>query len=172
MTSIPTAATPGEAAELQRLARGGVVLEVGSLLGFSTVTLAAVARRVHSVDPHEGYPAHDPRPTLEPFLANLREHGVRDRVVVHVGTDAEVLPALAPAQFTLAFLDLTGMYQDTLDAMERTRRVLRHRAVLCIHDCGHPDWPGALAAVDDFATHSGTTYRLVDRMAIFEQTWH
>jgi predicted O-methyltransferase YrrM len=172
VTTIPTAVTPCEAAELQRLARGGDVLEVGSLLGFSTVTLARVARHVHSVDPHAGYPAHDPRPTLEPFLRNLREHGVRDKVTVHVGTDGEVLPALAPAQFDMAFLDMTGLYNDTYYGIERAARVLRHQAVLCVHDCGHPDWPGALAAVEDYATHHGTEFRLVDRMAIFEQTWH
>lgn len=169
--SIPTAVTPREASELQRLARGKTALEVGALLGFSTVKLAQVAEHVHSVDPHYGYPAHDPRPTLDIFLRNLRVFGVRDKVTVHVGTDVEVLPVLAPAQFDIAFLDLTGLYQDTLDCILRCERVLRHYAVLCVHDCGHPDWPGALKAVEDYATLRRSTFRLVDRMAIFEQTW-
>jgi protein-L-isoaspartate O-methyltransferase len=62
--NIPTAVTPREAAVMVTHASGRLVLEVGALLGYSTVTLATTALHVVSVDPHDGYPAHDPRPTL------------------------------------------------------------------------------------------------------------
>lgn len=168
---IPTALTDAETAELQRLAAGKDVLEVGSLLGYSTVCLAQVAAHVHSVDPHVGYPVENPRPTLGPFMANLERYGVREKVTVHVGFDADVLPSLRHHQFDLAFLDMTGLYEDTLRGIRLTVPLLRHWAALCVHDCGHPEWPGALAAVEDFATAIGTTFRLIDRLGIFEQTW-
>lgn len=168
---IPTAVTPAEAGELVRLARDNTVLELGSLLGYSTVRMAQVARRVHSVDRHEGYPANNPRPTFDTFLHHLNWYGVRDRVTIHVAGWEEVLPVLAPRQFSLVFIDLTGLYEDTLRAMWASRRLLHHYGALAVHDCGHPDWPGAMKAAEDFAERLGTTFRLVDRMAIFEQTW-
>ena len=172
MIDIPTALTPAETAELQTLAEGFDVLEVGSLLGYSTTRLAERARIVHSVDPHEGYPADNPRPTLAPFLANLVECGVREKVVVHIGQDIDVLPSLRRGQFDLAFLDMTGMYEDTMRGIMLAVPLLRHYAALAVHDCGHPDYPGSLAAVQTYANMTGTTFRLIDRLAIFEQTWN
>lgn len=168
---IPTALTDAETAELQRLAAGKNVLEVGSLLGYSTVCLARVAAHVHSVDPHVGYPAENPRPTLGPFMANLERYEVREKVTVHVGADTDVLPYLRERQFGLAFLDMTGLYADTLRGIRLTVPLLCHWAVLCVHDCGHPEWPGALQAVEDYAAEIGTTFRLIDQLGIFEQTW-
>lgn len=168
---IPTAVTERETQELQRLARGKRVLEVGSLLGYSTVRLAEVAEVVVAVDPHEGYPAHDPRPTLAPFLENLEWSGVRERVRPMIGRDSEILPFLAPGSFDLAFLDTTGIFEDTLRTITLCVPLLRHYGVLAVHDCGHPDWPGALAAVEVFSGGVGTDFRLVDRLGIFEQTW-
>lgn len=171
MIDIPTAVTPAEVRRLRELARGKRVLEIGSLLGHSTVALAQVAEAVVSVDPHEGYPFDNPRPTITPFIDNLVRYGVRDKVTVCVGTDADVLPFLTPHQFHLAFIDATGEYDVTLAAMRRCVPLLTHHAALAVHDCGHPDWPGALDAVADFACEKGTRFELVDRLGVFIQTW-
>ena len=168
---IPTAVTEREITRLSALAAGKRVLEVGSLLGFSTVHLARVAEVVHAVDPHEGYPEADPRPTLEPFITNLVEADVRERVVVHVGTDAQVLPMLAPASFDLVFIDITGLFWDTINCMNRAVPLLRHSGVLAVHDCGHPEWPGVEQAVAQFAQARNTAWEQLDQLAIFEQTW-
>lgn len=169
---IPTAVTKKEIEQMAELAKGQRVLEIGSLLGYSTTILAQVASIVHSVDPHEGYPADDPKPTLEPFLKNLQIAGVRSKVVVHIGTDKQVLPSLRNAYFGLAFIDITGLYEDTLASMYLAEDKLTHSGVLCVHDCGHPEWPGAMEAITDFATDQTREYRLVDKLAIFDrQTW-
>ena len=168
---IPTAVTPAETVELQRLARGRSVLEVGSLLGYSTIKLAEGAFHVVSVDPHEGYPVNDPRPTYDTFVKNLILAGVRDKVTPLVGTDIEVFPLLKPRQFQMAFIDTTGEYDDTRRICEAVVPLLSYYAVLAVHDMGHPDWPGALEAVEDFARDHRTQFRLVDRLAIFEQSW-
>lgn len=167
MIDIPTAVTERESLTLLRYAEGGEVLEVGSLLGYSTVRMARVARHVTSVDPHEDYPVDNPRPTLETFMHNLRRHGVRHKVSVVVETHDKVFPRLAPAQFDLIFIDATGEEYLTFAIMVGARRLLAPHGVLCVHDCGHPDWPGALAAVEhyrDIAADLGSV-TFVDRLA-------
>lgn len=159
---IPTALTPAEHDRLQELADDKVVLEVGSLLGYSTVALAQVARSVVSVDPHTGYPADDPRPTLAPFLANLGHYRVRELVTVMVGTHDDVFRWLKPDTFDMAFIDCTGEFELTLDVIQKCQRFLRRESVVCVHDCGHPDWPGAMAAVKAY----GEPFELVDRLAV------
>lgn len=168
---IPSAVTELEAHVLQMLARDKLVLEVGSLLGYSTVKLAQVATRVVAIDPHEGYPAANPRPTFATFVENLKAHGVRDKVTPMVGTHDDVFPHLATRQFDVAFIDCTGEYDLTLDVIRKVQPLLRHFAYLCVHDCGHPDWPGALEAVETFASWPRAGYKLVDRMAVFEGVW-
>lgn len=164
---IPTALTDKEADELVRRAFGRSVLEIGALLGYSTVVLASAADRVISVDPHIGYPADDPRPTLNRFLRNLDRYGVRDTVTVMLGRDDEVLPLLAENQFDLAFVDCTGEYDTTLNAMKRATQLLKKGGALAVHDCGHPDWPGANKAVLEFARVHELFFHLTDRLAVF-----
>ncbi len=168
MTDIPSAVTDAEAETLRRLAFGGAVLEVGSLLGRSTVALAGVAASVLSVDPHDGYPENDPRPTLQPFLENLERAGVRSNVTVCVATAQQALPFLRPQQFDLAFVDCTGHYDVTLAIAELAMPLLRFDGVLCIHDFAHPQWPDVSRVVYDL-DHN---YWVVDRMAVLQGPWH
>lgn len=159
---IPTALTLLERDRLQELADNKVVLEVGSLLGHSTISLARVARSVVSVDPHQGYPTADPRPTLEPFLANLDHYRVRELVTVMVGTHDDVFRWLRPNTFDMAFIDCTGEFGLTLNVIQSCERLMRPSSIVCVHDCGHPDWPGAMAAVKAY----GKPFELVDRLAV------
>lgn len=168
---IPTAVTLAEGNRLRELARGKRVLEVGSLLGYSTVLMAQVAKHVVSVDPHEGYPASNPRPTLWQFRRNIFLHGVADKVTPMIGTDDVVLPLLDTRQFGLVFIDGTGEYDMTLAAMRRAVPLLRYCGALAVHDCGHPDWPGAMDAAETFAREGRRTFELIDRLAVFTGTW-
>lgn len=165
---IPTAVTDVEADRLRFLAEDREVLEIGSLLGYSTVLMARVARVVHSVDPHEGYPINDPRPTLQPFIENLERYKVRPKVVAHLGRDAAILPLLQPAIFDFAFIDITGMYADTWNCLVRAWRVVRPGGQIAVHDCGRNDWPGAGKAVADFSHQFYVNHRRVDTLEILE----
>lgn len=167
MNDIPSAVTTLEREKLRHLARGKRVLEIGALLGHSTVALAKVAEHVVSVDPHRGYPQGNPRGTLYAFTANLWRAGVLDKVTVIVDTHDRALPLLAGGQFDGVFIDCTGEYDLTVDVMAMSCRLLRHHGWMAVHDCGHPDWPGALKAVEDF----GRPFTLVDRLAVIEGTW-
>ena len=163
----PTAITPKEIHFLQALAVGQDVLEIGSLLGHSTIRMAEVANHVVSVDPHDGYPRDNPKPTLTDFLANLNAHGVREKVTVCVGNHNEVLPWLREKHFKVVFIDVTEEKDLTLEIMRECVPLMRHYSALCVHDCGHPKWPGALEAVKEF----GRKFILVDSLAVITGTW-
>lgn len=168
---IPTALTDAETDKLKRLAEGKNVLEIGSLLGYSTVILAQVAKHVISIDPHEGYPETAPKSTLTRYIENINEYGVAHRVTSVVSTWQD---ALAPGHnlypYELVFIDVTGKYRDTYEC-------LRHFApewgwslkTIAVHDCGHPSWPGVDRAVKDFQNDLGihALYEQVDRLGIF-----
>lgn len=161
---IPTALTMAEHDELMYLAAGKLVLEVGALLGTSTIAMATTAALVHSVDPHEGYPAKNPRPTLEQFIHNLKRYRVADVVVPLVGRDDQILPFLRPRSYDFAFVDLSLTDGTTERVVWHARRLLRPEGVLAVHDYGHETWPGATRVVDSLRL----PFRLVDTLAIME----
>lgn len=96
---ISTSVTAAETAELQRLALGGRVLEIGSAYGYSTVALAQVAERVVAVDPHTWLNS------LPALRANLAAYGVTERVEVRVGSVEHLFTGLEGPVFDGAFID-------------------------------------------------------------------
>lgn len=161
---IPTALTETEAFRLQELAKGKVCLEIGALLGYSTITLADVAKVVYSIDPHCGYPKTDPRPTLVPFLANLIRYGVFHKVKPLVGTAQEILPILfdiewvMPLGIEFAFIDVTGEYEDTWYCLNNVNKLLSENGWMAVHDMGRVegyDCSGATEAAQDFLKMRG-----------------
>lgn len=138
---------------MTRYAAGRRVVEAGALLGGSTVTLAAVAAHVTSIDRHVGYSG----PTLRPYLANLARCGVAGRVTPHVGDAADWL-AVTPAD--VAFIDLTGTYDVTLAALRAVRA-----PVVLVHDVGRVRCDGVAAAI---AAVGGRILEHVDTLAVVE----
>ncbi len=162
---IPTALTRAEAKALYGFAVDKNVLELGSLLGYSTIIMAQSAKKVYAVDPHEGYPVDDPRPTLDAFLDNLARRGVRDRVVPILCKGQEIASMFAPGHFGLIFIDITRSAAELI--------YMAHDLdpeVIAIHDYGIPVWEGATIAVRNYAKRTGRDFRLVDTLAIFERT--
>lgn len=156
---IPSAVSPDECSKLAELAHNRTVLEVGSWLGRSTVALASVAKAVHAVDWHKG-DAHsgEGHDTLAEFTANLVRRGVRDKVVIHVGRNEEILPTLTPGMFDLVFVDSFH----TREAVERdislVRPLVAIGGTIAFHDYGisHGDPPfGVTQAVDAFCASLG-----------------
>ena len=81
--------SPAEAAALFACARRcqgrGVIVEIGSWKGRSTIALAAGARAgagapVYAVDPHEGWPPPGGASTFAAFQANLAAAGLAEQV--------------------------------------------------------------------------------------------
>src|SRR6267143_459084 len=78
---VVSAVTQDECAQLQRLASGKLVLELGSDFGRSTIVLAQTAALVFAVDWHKGDPHAGHRDTAAEFIRNITRYGVRDKVV-------------------------------------------------------------------------------------------
>jgi predicted O-methyltransferase YrrM len=94
-----------EAVKLQELAKGKLVLELGSQYGLSTIVMAKVADKVVSVDWHKGDEHAGFHNTLQPFTKNLKKFSVADKVIVLVGRFEDVCPHLQQHSFDLVFVD-------------------------------------------------------------------
>lgn len=138
MTGCPTALSQAETALLQRLARDRTVVEAGALLGYSTIRLAEVSPApVVSIDRHGGYSGD----TKARFLSNLDRAGVRHRVHPVIG---EAVAELARTSAAMAFIDLTGEYDLTMNAARAAQT-----KIVAIHDYGRFNCPGVARAVKD-----------------------
>lgn len=130
--AISTSLLPEEAAKLAELAKGGDVLEVGSAFGFSTVTMALVARNVTAVDPHTGHGSY------EALHGNLDAYGASSAVEVLRGMSQVELPFLSEYdyRFDLAFIDgdhtAAAVQHDVMWAL----RLLKPGGILACHDFG------------------------------------
>lgn len=145
---IGSAVSDAEAARLAELATDGTILEVGSWFGFSAVVMARVARTVHSVDWHRGDPHAGEQDTLAEFWANLKRHGVRDKVVAHVGEVAAVLPFLAAESFDGAFIDGFHTTEAVARDIELVLPLIRTGGFLAFHDYGRFGVREAVDALD------------------------
>lgn len=116
-------------ARLQRL-----VLEVGSEFGRSTIALAATAAVVHAVDWHCGDAASGWKDSLAAFLANLERYGVRDRVVVHLGSSELVLPVLQAGAFDGAFIDGDHSEEAVVHDLHQVAQLVKPGGWILLHD--------------------------------------
>jgi SAM-dependent methyltransferase len=159
--SVPTALSPAELERLSALARGRVVLELGSCYGASTVALARSARQVHAVDWHRGDAQSGWFESLGPYLANLERQAVRERVVTHIGRFDEVLPILRPASFDLVFLDGCHDAEHVRRDVQLATPLLAPDGLLAFHDYGRYS---VSEVVDELA--AGRDLELVDTLAV------
>jgi len=96
---LPGMLTAGEVECLYRLGQinhcNGVIVEIGSWKGRSTVALARGASRVHdakvyAIDPHKPLPVEGyTEDTEAAFMANIKKTGVADRVVPMIMTSEQ-----------------------------------------------------------------------------------
>ena len=102
-------------AQLAGIGRCVSICEIGTSYGFSTLHLAAAARRngghVHTIDQNPKKVAAATR--------NLRDAGLLEVVTLHEGDALEVLASIRPsAPFDFVFIDATKEQSDTyLDAV-------------------------------------------------------
>ena len=162
---IMSAISHREAVRLARLARDGVVLELGSHLGYSTIVLARTAALVHSVDWHRGDPDAGLEPTLMPFFGNILKYGVADKVVAHIGRFEDILPTFGEAVFDGCFLDGSHDFKAVVADTAEALRVVRVGGWLAWHDWGRFDVTQAIRSMglgvevtDHLAWHRKTGY--------------
>lgn len=144
----------GEA--LRKLARGKMVLEIGSYCGRSTICLAQEAMGVVSVDPHDGRATPKPKDTYGEMQENLSRHGVVDRVRI-VRSSSEDLASEPTHPFDLVFIDGAHDYSSVKRDIEVAIRHLKADGLIAFHDfreypAQHDGgWdPGVTEAVQEF----------------------
>ena len=175
---MDSAVSEDECEELARLARNGVVLEIGSYYGRSTIALASTAV-VHSLDPHTGGPPGS-RDTLPEFVSNLERYGVRERVVVHIGRSEQVCPLFRHDAFDLVFVDAIHERPHVDRDIALATSCLKRGGVLALHDYGVEGARDHLGnwhvfdlteAVDEFVRSSpGTRMRQVKTLAVINDS--
>lgn len=146
---IPSAVTAEEAARLATLASGGDVLELGAWHGFSTVILAQAARRVTSVDWHQGDESltvmgEPDAGTWDAYRANLARYGVAAKVDARRGRFGDVLPALAKAGalFDGVFLDAQHDSAAVAADLALALPLVRPGGWVAFHDYGRSEATG------------------------------
>lgn len=158
---IKSAVSEPEIQALQSLCRDRDVVEIGSLLGYSTIMIARVAKHVLAIDPHDGYPYYNPTPTLQEFLRNIERWGVAGVITPIVQTADRVLSHLRPAD--VAFVDCTGLYRDTRFCLDHVKA-----KVLACHDFGRRGCDGATRAVEDYVRQHNKQLSVIDTLAIIQ----
>jgi len=123
----------------------GLIVEIGSWKGRSTVWLAAGARlaaaRVYAVDPHVGSREDPDATTLAAFRANLALVGLADAVEPLVMTSAEAARML-DAPIELLFIDGDHSYEAVrLDAELWLPKLVEGGSVM-FHDVGTTGYSG------------------------------
>lgn len=127
--------TEPEAEFLARLARGRVVLEIGSWCGLSAIVMSRTARSLYCLDWHQGDGEMGQHDTLAEFTANVRRYAdKRCAIVSLVGRAETVLPLLRDGSFGLVYIDgahdPASVEHDTGHAL----RLLRPGGLVAWHD--------------------------------------
>jgi predicted O-methyltransferase YrrM len=156
---INTSLTADETAELQRLAAGGDVLEIGSAFGYSTVALGLVAESVVAIDPHITHASH------LALVSNLEANGLSPKVAVWIGRSDELLPVLfgTNRRFDLVWIDGDHTAEMVTHDVQWARKLLRPTGTLACHDFGEETCPGVAVALNAWKSPP----KLVDTLAVY-----
>jgi hypothetical protein len=124
----------------------GVILEIGSFKGKSTVGLASIVRRyglppMVAVDPHSAPAVTDfghglQQSSWDDFRASLRNAGVEDAVEVHRAFSRDLARGWdRPIRFL--WIDGDHTYRGAKEDMDLFRRHLADGAIVALHDVLH-----------------------------------
>jgi tetratricopeptide (TPR) repeat protein len=150
----------------------GAILELGSFLGRSTIV---IARTLHllgadvsftAVDPHRAYDVGGIPETYDAFLANLRSHGVEERVRVARCCSHELA---WDEPIALLFVDALHDYENVRRDHELFDRFVVPDGFVAFHDYS-PDFPGVVQYVDELLERGGlelAAHR--DRLIVFRR---
>ena len=156
---IHTSLTLAETNELQRLANGKEVLEVGSAYGYSAIAMALAGAYVLAIDPHQQLGSYDT------MCANLTAYGVDDRVEIFRGDSRTWMARdVATRGYDLAWIDGDHSVEMVVHDVAGARKLLPATATLAVHDYDEDTCPGVREALDALL---GPPPKLVDTLAIY-----
>jgi MMP 1-O-methyltransferase len=142
--------TEEEGDTLYRLARActgrGVIVEIGSFKGRSTICLARGSQAgkslpIYAIDPHRGA-------GYEEFKSNLARAAVED-IVTHIRRPSqEALPSIGDEPIELLFIDGNHKYPMVLEDFEQYVPRLMDGGYLVMHDTTRP-FPGSKRVAEE-----------------------
>lgn len=142
-----------ELVELQRLATGNDVLELGTWKGASAIAMAVTAKSVTTIDTHLGDVHTGPADTHQEALNNIKRYGLEDKITVYKGDNFEVTDKYFPKDylFDMAFIDATHTYEAVMTDLEIADTFVQPGGLICVHDY-ETDNPGfgLTKAVNEF----------------------
>jgi predicted O-methyltransferase YrrM len=173
--------TPKEGRLLYELARRctgrGVIVEIGSWKGKSTIWLANGARdgagaRVHAIDPHtaqsDNLATQSAGPTFEEFSRNIHAAGVADLVVPTVTTSAEAARTFdRPVE--LIFIDGAHDYESVALDLDLWFPKVVDGGTIAFHDTVAWEGPRRLVAERVFRGSWARHARFVDSTTVAEK---
>ncbi len=142
--SVPGWLTDAEAHILQVLAYNKVCLEIGSYLGKSTVCMAAVAKKVVAIEPHnsgtDGQKVLGGFTTLFQYANHVEPFS---NITSIIGISDDVLPLLAKRSFDFIFIDGLHTYEQvTKDYLNSIELLGGHDVAIAFHDYETPYYDG------------------------------
>jgi len=145
-----------------------VIVEVGSLLGRTTIALASLRmHRVIAIDPHDGpweidfkLGSRDRRiemgNTLERFKSNLKHYGVDDNVtIVQEYSDKAAKQWNKDDVICAIFIDGCHEYEWVKHDFYAFRPFMHERCVIAFHDYNSQAFPEVCRAVDEIEKLEG-----------------
>ena len=135
LAGCPTALSNAETYLLKKWARNRWVVEFGSLLGYSTINMASVAKGVVSLDRHSGYSGD----TYSRFRSNIERAGLSHKVVPLI---QDVMKLRKPIWAEMGFIDLTGGFDITTHSFGKL-----NAPIIALHDVCRPFCRGAEKAM-------------------------
>lgn len=123
----------------------GVVVEIGSFLGKSTIFLASGSKRtqqqkVYAIDPHQGAPVINKKfsgPTYRRFLQNIRGAKIAEAVIpIRKTSDEAFIGWRKPIRFL--FIDGDHSYQAVRRDLKQWGQLVMDKGVIAVHDALNP----------------------------------
>jgi len=155
--NIPTALSFNETILIKNLSRNKKVLEIGSLLGYSTINMAKEAKAVTSIDPHEGYPYKGAETTIFKFKYNLTRYNINNVKIIQ-----DIFENVKKEKYDFVFIDLSGKYELTKKVLEYVQNI----PVVVIHDFARQNCSGVEKAIKDSGAN---LIQVIDTCAIIKE---
>jgi predicted O-methyltransferase YrrM len=132
---------------------GGVLIEVGSYKGRSTVVLASAAvdsgvkTTLFAIDPHQGVLTDGMRvsPTWDEFNANIKASGVASSIAA-IRTSSSNYQT--NAKVSVLFIDGLHDFESVLIDYNSYGKLVEPGGVVAFHDYSNPEFPGVKKVVD------------------------
>ena len=173
------------------------ILELGSMVGMSSYTIASVAIELHCIDAWDNrfyHLQHDelqinaynkdwigrfnnsPPDMLETFKKNVKEYIESNKIKIIKGKTSDVAHLINNHEYDIIFIDSDHSYEGVKNDITNYIHKLKPNGSMIFHDYGSVDWPGVQKAVEEAMNNNilvkysnNTDQWLRDRLAIFNK---